>query len=339
MFFSVIVPIYNVEKYLEACIHSVLSQTFGDFELILVDDGSPDNCPEICDRYAIQDNRIKVVHKKNGGLASARQAGIKVAEGDYVYNLDSDDAIEIDTLEKAHEIITSTNCDIVSFGYQWVFDGKVDHITDDSLDEGFYDRQAIEKHIYPRLLMDENMNHISYYLSGKAVKRELVTENQLKVDPKISLGEDLCCVFPCYLQANSVYISKKAAYLYTMRGDSLSKEFNTKQIFLVENVINEISKNTSAKPVDFEEQLCRYSAFMCFAILASAAENNHFNSIKDLKNNIFTSSHMQRIKNAKFKNITLKSSVSIFLMKRRFIKITFYFLNLCKRIKNILKKA
>jgi len=118
MIFSVIVPVYKVEEYLEACVESVLNQTFSDFELILVDDGSPDRCPMMCDEYAKKDNRIKVVHKPNGGLASARQAGIKAAKGDYVFNLDSDDKIENDTLESAYKIISETNCDIVSFSYK-----------------------------------------------------------------------------------------------------------------------------------------------------------------------------------------------------------------------------
>ena len=105
MFFSVIVPIYNVEKYLSRCIDSVLSQTFADFELILVDDGSPDNCPEICDKYVQKDHRIKVVHKENGGLVSARQAGVSIAKGDYIFNLDGDDAITPDALMSAYQII------------------------------------------------------------------------------------------------------------------------------------------------------------------------------------------------------------------------------------------
>ena len=108
MFFSVIVPIYNVEKYLRRSIDSVLSQTFSDFELILVDDGSPDNCPKICDEYVQKDHRIKVVHKKNGGLVSARQAGISIAKGEYMFNLDADDAITPDALMSAHEIILDT---------------------------------------------------------------------------------------------------------------------------------------------------------------------------------------------------------------------------------------
>ena len=93
MFFSVIVPIYKVEKYLKRCIESVLSQTCTDFELILVDDGSPDKCGEICEQYALKDNRIKVVHKENGGLSDARNAGIDVASCKYIYFIDSDDWI------------------------------------------------------------------------------------------------------------------------------------------------------------------------------------------------------------------------------------------------------
>ncbi len=339
MFFSVIVPVYKVEKYLSGCIDSVLNQTFSDFELILVDDGSPDRCPEICDSYQEKDNRVKVVHKSNGGLASARRAGIKVAQGDYVFNLDSDDLIENDTLECAYKIIQDTNCEIVSFSYRWVKNGNTVSVTNDGLEEGFYDTKKIEKYIYPRILMDKNMNHISYYLSGKAIKREFLTPLQLNVNEKISLGEDLCCTVPCYLNAQRVYISKKTAYLYTVREDSISKDFNTKQIYLIEDVINEISKNNMEKIVDFDAQLCRYSCFMCFAILAQAAEQNHFKSINAIKDHIKNSIHWDKILRASFENITFKSKISVFLMKRNCYKTAFYFLNICKNIKKILKKG
>jgi len=339
MFFTVIVPVYKVEKYLCASIESVLNQTFSDFELILVDDGSPDNCPQICEEYAKKDSRIKVIHKPNGGLASARRAGIKEAQGEYVFNLDSDDLIENDTLECAYKIINDTECEIVSFSYRWVKNGKTVNITNDCLDEGLYTEENIEKYIYPKLLMDKNMNHISYYLSGKAVKRELLTPHQLNVSEKISLGEDLCCTVPCYLNAKSVYISKKTAYLYTVRNDSLSKEFNTKQIFLIEDVINEICKNDTSKVTDFKTQLCRYSCFMCFTILASAAEGNHFRHINDIKKNIVNSVHDEKIQCAEFEDISPKSKISVFLMKKKHYKTAFYFLNLCKQIKTILMKG
>src|SRR5690554_4115051 len=100
---SVIVPVYNVEEYLSRCIDSILNQTFKDFELILVDDGSPDKCPKICDDYSKKDNRIKVIHKKNGGLSDARNAGIKLAKGKYISFIDSDDFI----INTAYEILVS----------------------------------------------------------------------------------------------------------------------------------------------------------------------------------------------------------------------------------------
>lgn len=339
MFFSVIVPVYKVEKYLRKCIDSIIGQTFSDFEVILVDDGSPDMCPAICDEYAEKDGRIKVVHKENGGLASARQAGIKECSGEYVLNLDSDDAIETDTLEIAYDIIKKYDCDIVSFAYKWVKGDTVCSVTDDGLDEGIYTREEIEKTIYPRLLMDENMQHISYYLSGKVVRRALLLPNQLSVDPKISLGEDLCCVTLCYMQAKSVYISKKCTYLYTVRDDSISKDFNTSQIDLVGYVISFLQGIDKNKPLDFNDQICRYSFFMCFAILASGAEGNHFKCIKDLKSRILNSAHIDHISTASFNSITLKSRVSLFLMKKRHIRTVFYFLNLCKRIKRFIKRG
>ena len=337
MFFSVIVPVYKVEDYLVNCIESVLNQTFSDFELILVDDGSPDACPKICEEYAKKDSRIKVVHKPNGGLAGARRTGIKVASGDYVFNLDSDDLIEKDTFECAYNIINDTACDIVSFSYRWVKGTQTVSVTDDGIDEGLYGKKDIEKYIYPRLLMDENMCHISYYLSGKAVKRELLTPNQLNVNEKISLGEDLCCVIPCYLQAESVYISKKAAYLYTVRNDSLSKEFNTKQIYQVEDIIKEICGTDMKNISDFEAQLCRYSCFMCFTVLAAAAEGNYFKSIKELKKSIINSSHSGKILRAEFKSISIKTRITVWLMKRKCYRTAFCFLNMCKNVKQLLK--
>lgn len=339
MFFSVIVPVYKVEKYLPACIESVLNQTFSDFELILVNDGSPDTCPEICEDYAKKDNRIKVLHKENGGLVSARKAGIKIAEGDYVFNLDSDDLIENDILQSAYTIIMDTNCEIVSFGRKWVKDGQTVKISDDCLNEGLYEGELLKEYIYPKILLDKYMHHISCYVTGKAIKKEFLMPFQSAVSNKISLGEDLCCVVPCYINAKSIYISRKTAYLYTVRTDSMSKDFNANQIYLIENVINELYKNNYSNITDFEEQICRYSCFMCFAILALAAEGGYFKNINDIKNNIINSLHNEKILNSEFDKISIKSRISIFLMKKKYYKLAFYFLNLCKNIKNMLGRS
>ena len=95
---SVIIPIYKVEKYLQQCVDSIRNQTFQDIEIILVDDGSPDGCGKMCDAFALEDNRIKVIHKENGGLSSARNAGLMVAGGEYVSFIDSDDYTDLQML-------------------------------------------------------------------------------------------------------------------------------------------------------------------------------------------------------------------------------------------------
>ena len=109
---SVIVPVYNVEKYLSKCIDSILSQTYKNLEIILVDDGSPDSSPKICDKYKERDNRIKVIHKKNGGLASARNAGMDIATGKYIGFVDSDDMIAEDMYEVLLENMIKSNAEI-----------------------------------------------------------------------------------------------------------------------------------------------------------------------------------------------------------------------------------
>ena len=109
---SVIVPVYNVEKYLDKCIQSIVDQTYTNLEIILVDDGSPDNSGAICDEWAEKDNRIKVIHKANGGLSDARNAGLDIATGEYIAFVDSDDYIELDFYDKLYNVIKATNCDI-----------------------------------------------------------------------------------------------------------------------------------------------------------------------------------------------------------------------------------
>ncbi len=339
MLFSVIVPIYNVEKYIRRCIDSVLAQSYEDFELILVDDGSLDNCPEICDSYAAKDARIRVIHKKNGGLVSARQAGITASQGEYIFNLDGDDAITSDALQAAYEIIRDTDADIVSFSYKR-YEGKKGGATvDDIVKSGFYGKEDIEKHVFPLLLSNKSMTHAFYFLWGRAIRRSLIYENQLGVNTAIAVGEDVSCIVPCFLQAQTAYFSNKAVYLYTIRDDSLSTDFKTCQITQTADTIIGLRGLEIPKMSDFDQQLARYSCFMCFAILAAAAEGGHFEAAKEIKKLILNSVHKDEIPKAEFENITVKSRIGIFLIKKYKIEAAFYFLYFCKKIKSIIKKG
>ena len=127
-FYSVIIPIYNVEQFLHQCVDSVLAQSFQNLEVVLVDDGSPDGCPQICDEYAKKDNRIKVVHKKNGGLSDARNSGINVANGEYLLFLDSDDYWDdSDALKKIYNVISQNDdADVIMFQAKLLYpDGTI----------------------------------------------------------------------------------------------------------------------------------------------------------------------------------------------------------------------
>lgn len=114
---SIIVPIYNVEKYLDRCMSSLLNQTLKDIEIIMVDDESPDNCPQLCDEYARKDERVKVIHKKNGGLGLARNSGLEIATGEYVAFVDSDDFVDINMYQELYSTADSYDSDIVYCGF------------------------------------------------------------------------------------------------------------------------------------------------------------------------------------------------------------------------------
>jgi hypothetical protein len=207
----------------------------------------------------------------------------------------------------------------------------------DLAEEGFYDKDQLRQTLYPKLLIDDNMKHLFYFVWGKAVRRTLMLPHQLAVSQKISLGEDLSCIVPCFLEAETVYMSKKAIYLYTIRNDSISTDFKTHQILQIADVITGLRSLNIEKPKDFDQQISRYSCFMCFAILAAAVEGNHFNAIKKLKELILGSLHREEIKKAHFEKITTKSRIAIYLMKKQRIGLAFYFLYLCKELKRMRK--
>ena len=138
--FSIIIPVYNVEKYLNKCVDSVLNQTFTDFEVILVDDGSPDNCPAICDSYAEKDKRVRVIHKQNGGLICARKSGLEAARGDYIGFVDSDDWIEENMYELFADMIKKYSPDMVLSDFY--FDSGKEIINSEQLfEQEFYDKK------------------------------------------------------------------------------------------------------------------------------------------------------------------------------------------------------
>ena len=212
---SIIVPVYKVEDYIRECLDSILAQTYPYFELILVDDGSPDGCGRICDDYAKRDNRIKVVHKVNGGLTSARNAGLEVAKGEWIMHVDGDDWIEPDMIESLIEAAQITGADMVigdfvkygpSAGYNklptWSSDKK-----------------------------KSMTNYIAYVMTtiwGSIAKRSLYADHSLKSPDGISYCEDFHLIVRLCHFANKIVNVHRPFYHYRYRPTSIMSNMNGK---------------------------------------------------------------------------------------------------------------
>ena len=168
---SVIVPIYKVEQYLTHCVNTIVNQSYSNLEIILVDDGSPDNCGKMCDEFASQDSRIKVIHKQNGGLSDARNAGIDVATGDYITFVDSDDYVMPNMIESLMKVIVNANADIVQCNYirsKNDFIGEPQHESSQSDKFTVYFEDKMSAY-----LKDNKINTVVW---GKIYKRSLFNE-------------------------------------------------------------------------------------------------------------------------------------------------------------------
>lgn len=220
--YSIIVPIYNVDLYLEECIESILRQTYQLFELILVDDGSTDRCPEICDNYQTLDNRILVIHKPNGGLVSARKAGISIASGDYAICVDSDDWIALNYLSVINDIIEKHNPDIVCFDYiEVTADGE--HERRNSYRKGYYSRENLLQEVFPSLIHTEEGASFPPAIWAKVYRMDLYKAEQLAVEDGIKIGEDVACTIPCIAKAESLFNLDRSLYYYRRNDISMTK--------------------------------------------------------------------------------------------------------------------
>ena len=229
---SVIVPVYNVEKYLEQCVNSILNQTYTDFELILVDDGSPDGCPRICDAYCRQDGRVKVIHKENGGLTSARKAGLTIAAGEYIVVADSDDWVEADLLGNLDRAIEKSGSDVICFNYYLV--GEITECKKHKYAQGVYTGEALDgirrDYLYDAGVPGMNDGALPYSICVKAIRRELYEACQSLVPDEIVKGEDL--LFTLYLleRCRSVCMLDYVGYYYRMNCDSITHRYNKSDI-------------------------------------------------------------------------------------------------------------
>lgn len=226
---SVIVPIFNIEHYLERCVDSIINQTYKNLEIILVDDGSPDNCPSMCDNYANKDSRIKVIHKKNGGLSDARNAGMKVATGKYISFIDSDDYVSSEFIETLYNAMTTENSDIVECSVvRFYEDNHFDVYSDDFPNANYDTVDGLSA------LIAENP--FKQHVWNKLYKAEVVLDIPFAVG---KLNEDEFWTYQIFGQAKKVTRINKTMYFYFQRESSImGNTYNLRRLDALEGKAN-----------------------------------------------------------------------------------------------------
>lgn len=271
---SIVIPVYNVESYIERCLESVLNQSIKKIEIILVDDGSPDKCPEICDRYQREDTRIKVIHKANGGLASARNAGMQMAVGKYLFFLDSDDWLELDGLESLYQVAEEQQVDFVKYrairtGWPGLNENApcmVEPVRE--LREGYYSKEQIIKEVYPRLLATSQLTMGAVVGAWGALYRlDFLRKNHLAFYEEVKFSEDLIFSANVVRAADSFYfVDKPGVYHYFYNTNSISKSFREGRWDSCKSLIMFCEKDFSyVSEYDFKDEL-HYLRWFCIML-------------------------------------------------------------------------
>ena len=222
---SVIVPLYNAEKYLHNCVDSILSQTFTDFELLLINDGSKDSSGKICDEYATLDSRVRVFHKENGGVSSARNLGLDNAQGEWITFVDSDDEF-VDN--NCLTLLYQPKFDLINYGYEcYDVNGKKTLTTSIFHNEFVLDRDKAISYVY-------SCDYYQFYSVAKLYCNSIIKKNNIRFDESLYYSEDRLFIIEYLSYCKKIYSSSHSIYKYVMRINgamsSINNEFNNKTL-------------------------------------------------------------------------------------------------------------
>ena len=263
--FSVIVPIYKVEPYLERCVDSILGQTFSDFELLLIDDGSPDGCPAMCDAYAAKDPRVRVIHKTNGGLVSARNTGIHAAIGEYICYVDGDDWVAENLLKTVYQkAVAPYRPDMVVYSAVKQFEDCGEKIPE-SVPEGLYPKDKLRSEVYPYMMYDCRKpfcNGLIFPVAwNKIYKRELLLAHYC-TEERIRMGEDNAFTFECLYTADTVYFCDDILYFYNqMNSGSMIHSYDAGRFENNQLLTAYIDTHLGGKEPYLDEQINAFKAY------------------------------------------------------------------------------
>lgn len=318
---SIIIPVYKAETFFDECVSSILAQSYGDFELILVDDGSPDKCPELCDKWAATDSRIKVIHKPNGGVSSARNSGLEIASGDYICFVDSDDTLPENGLHILMKSIEQRNVEVVFGAFQFQYgDRLLPHAS--RLPEGKYQFKDVLKNF-----IDDGT--LSGFLLGSTCaalyKREIILKNHLRFVEGLKNNEDGLFNFELALFANSFAVINTPVYNY--RQDNAPSKPNRMNENFGEKVFDILDmKEWPKDEYEYDIQKARRKVTLAWwDILHFATDYSFFKSIAFIHRNISKIEVKNGMKYMQYRNMNLYKRIIFYLMKYR-LCFTFYFL-------------
>ncbi len=273
MFFSLILPVYNIDaEELSICIDSVVNQTFKDFEVILVDDGSKEETAKLCDQIASQYNFMSVIHQENKGLAGARNTGVDAAKGEWLIHIDSDDYVEPDMLEKIYEAANKKDCDIICFGYNVISNEKTTRYLLKNKSISFENLGNLKKDVICASLLAENkFKNIAFNTTwGKAFKREFVIKNSLTFDEALRRSQDVIYSIYAFDKAEKIAYIDEALYNYRMDNESLSRSYNPQTAERMTLTAKAALKFAALHPEEPDYKLAAYNfCRRCFRIIVN----------------------------------------------------------------------
>ena len=243
---SIIVPVYNISEYVEQCVESIIQQTYINLDIILVDDGSTDNSGKLLDKYQTADNRVRVIHKINGGLVSARKVGLQAAYGKYILYVDGDDWIDRNHVGTMYNLISKESADIAAAGY--IDEGETVNYKYNNIPDGIYEKDILEKIVYPTAL-SLGTQHFEFgilpFLWNKIFKREKLKYYQIDVPDDVNVSEDVFCLYPYIWDSEKIVVSSDCTYHYRNRKGTMSH--TDESIISLRKRLNQLEQFLSVK--------------------------------------------------------------------------------------------
>lgn len=281
---SVIIPVYNCEKYLQQCVESLLKQTYQIHEIILIDDGSLDRSPEICDSFAENSTIIKVIHKANAGSAAARKKGIQQSTGDYILFIDADDWVAENYVEQLVSLARIWKTDIV-IGTFLRYTGDHYLLYDHFFPQGYYDKIQCRSVIFPSMLSTSSFYSfgVSPSMCGKLFKIEIVKKNIGALEAGVILGEDGCFTYSALLDCSSIYISNECGYIYRRNATSVTHRFDERLLQDGKKLKAFLEKLAATKEWDVNTQIDEYMAYVCNYTVTQALKSGYGTSKENRK--------------------------------------------------------